>query len=68
MADAIKHPKVIVHLTGSGGINFAVLARVQKAMRKEKLPKPEVDAFFKEAQSGDFNHLIRTCTEWFTVD
>lgn len=67
MAD-IKHPKVVVHLTGSGGITFAVLAKVQKAMRKEKLAKAEIDAFFKDAQSGDFNHLIRTTAEWFTVD
>jgi len=32
------------------------------------LPKAELDAFLKEAQSGDFNKLIHTCADWFTVD
>lgn len=37
-------------------------------MRRAKLSKEEQDAFYKEATSSDYNHLLATCSEWFNIE
>ena len=37
------------------------------AMRKAGLDKLEIDEFYKEAKSGDYNHLLATCMKWVDV-
>ena len=61
----IKYPEVTVKLTGGDGNAFAVLGRCSEAARRAKVARSEIDAFLKEAMSGDYNHLLQTCMKWF---
>jgi hypothetical protein len=61
-----KFPNVSVRLVGEDGNAFAILGRVQRAMSRAGISKEDIDAFRKEATSGDYNKLLRTVME--TVD
>jgi hypothetical protein len=56
-----------VNLTGNDGNAFAVMGAVTKAMKRGGISKEEVDAFRKEAMSGDYDHLLQTCMKWVDV-
>lgn len=64
----IKYPEVNVPLVGEDGNAFAILGRVQKALRSAGVPKEELDAYFAEATSGDYDHLLRVTMEWVNAD
>jgi hypothetical protein len=64
----IKYPHICVQLVGQDGNAFSILGRVSKAMRRAGVPKPERDAFFKEATSGDYDHLLGTVMMWVNCD
>jgi hypothetical protein len=64
--DEVRHPEVVVQLTGGDGNAFAVLGALRRALR-EAGHADEVDEFFAEATSGDYDHLLRTCMRWVTV-
>lgn len=62
-----KYPKVEVQLSGEDGNAFSILGRVSGAMRKAKVPKEDIDAFMKEATSGNYDNLLATCCKWVNV-
>ena len=64
----VKYPEITVELTGKDGNAFNILAICRNAMREADLPRSEIEAFTTEATSGDYNHLLVTCTEWFNVE
>jgi hypothetical protein len=64
--DDIRHPDVVVQLTGEDGNAYAILGTVQRALRQAG-HGDEAAEFFAEATSGDYNHLLRTCMRWVTV-
>lgn len=64
----VKHPEIHVRLVGEDGNAFAILGRCQNAMRKARLSKEEMNAFTKEATSGNYDHLLATCIDWFDCD
>lgn len=55
-----------VKLTGRDGNAFAIIARVQKAL-KQNGQEEEAKKFIKEATSGDYNHLIQTAMRYVEV-
>lgn len=63
----MKYPNITVELIGNDGNAFAVLGAVSKALRENKVPKEEIDAFVASATSGDYNDLLQTCMEWVDV-
>jgi len=63
----MKYPNIKVQLTGEDGNAFAVIGAVTKALRAERVPKAEIDAFRNEAMAGDYNHLLRACMAWVDV-
>lgn len=63
----IKYPKIKVKLTGRDGNAFAILGRVQAAMRMHNVPKAEINEFIEEATKGDYNDLLGTCMKWVDV-
>ena len=63
-----KYPNIRVKLVGRDGNAFAILGRVQEALRRGKVPQEERDVFIKEATSGDYNNLLATCMKWVDVD
>lgn len=62
---SVKYPEVkTVKLVGEDGNAFAILGRVVKAMRVAGLSKEVQDAYYKEATSGDYDHLLQTTLRW----
>lgn len=64
----VKYPEITVQLVGQDGNAFNLLGLCLQAMRQAKLSKEEQDAFYKEATSSDYNHLLATCSEWFNIE
>jgi RNA-binding protein YhbY len=61
-----KH-NITVSLIGKDGNAFGILGSVQKALKNNGVEKVEIDAYLKEAMSGDYDHLLRTTMEWVEV-
>ncbi len=61
---AAKYPNIKVQLAGEDGNAFAIMARVSKALRRSGVGTKEVEEYFAEATSGDYDHLLRTTMEW----
>ncbi len=57
---APKYPHVKVKMTGEDGNAYAILGRVHQALKKAKVPRSQIAAFFHEAKSGDYDHLLQT--------
>jgi hypothetical protein len=61
----VRHPEVKkVKLIGEDGNAFAILGRVMKAMKVAGVSKAEIDAYYAEATSGDYDHLLQTTLRW----
>ena len=63
-----KYPDITVELVGQNGNAFNILGICLRAMRWAGLSKEEQDAFQAEATSGNYDHLLATCMEWFNVE
>jgi hypothetical protein len=37
-------------------------------MQKANVSKDEIEAFFAECKSGDYDHLLMTCMKWVEVE
>ena len=59
-----RHPEVQVQLSGQDGNAFAILGRTTAALRAARVPQEEIDAYFAEATSGDYDHLLQTTMAW----
>ncbi len=64
----VKYPEVKVRLVGEDGNAFSIIARVATAMRRQGVSVLEVNAFRRDATSGDYDNLLRTCLEWVSCD
>ena len=58
---------VDVQLVGEDGNAFAIMARVTKALRDAGATKEQLDEYYKESTSGDYDHLLRTACAWVNV-
>lgn len=56
--------EIEVDLVGEDGNAYAILGRVQKALKAAGVDKEERDAYFAEATSGDYDHLLRVTMDW----
>ena len=65
--NTVKYPDIEVQLVGTDGNAFAILGKVQKALKAEGVLKDELDEFFNEATSSTYDHLLRTCMKWVTT-
>jgi Domain of unknown function (DUF4314) len=59
-----RYPEVQVQLSGQDGNAFAILGRTTAALRAAGVPQEEIDAFFAEATSDDYDHLLQTTMAW----
>ena len=55
-------------LVGEDGNAFAILGRVQRALRKGGVEEAEVQSFLREATADDYDHLLQTVMAWVSVD
>lgn len=67
MVGKIKFPHIEVQLSGEDGNAFLIVSRVRRALRQAGVSEIDVEAFFNEALSGDFHHVIRTVSKTVTV-
>lgn len=56
-----------VQLTGSDGNAFAILGKMQRALRNGGATKADIDQFLATATEGDYDHLLRTCMEYANI-
>ena len=63
----VRHPDVRVSLVGEDGNAFAILGRVQKALRDGGCEPDEVRLFVDEATAGDYDHLLATVMTWVSI-
>lgn len=74
--DGPKYPRCVVTLIGEDGNAFAVMGAVKKALKvylredgyQASAINQKIEEFLNEAMSGDYNHLLRVCMEWVTVE
>ena len=59
--------KVRVKLVGKDGNAFAILGRVRRALR-EAGHQELAEQYLKEAQAGDYDHLLRVTMEYVVVE
>lgn len=59
-----KYPDVHVQLSGEDGNAFFIIGRVTRALRRVDVSKEEIDAFAKEATSGDYDNVLQTTMRW----
>jgi len=59
-----RYPDILVQLTGEDGNAFAILGRTAGALRAAGLPQEEIDDYFAEATSGDYDHLLQITMRW----
>ena len=62
-----KFPDVEVQLTGHDGNAFFILGKVKQALRRADASNEQLDEFYKDAASGDYDHLLQTCMKWVDV-
>ena len=63
-----KYPDITVRLTSEDGNAFNILGICLRAICQAGLSQEERDAFYAEATSGSYDHLLATCMEWFNVE
>ena len=63
-----KYPNIRVKLIGGDGNAFAILGQVTRALKRGGVPQAEINQYFEEATSGDYNHLLATTMEWCEVE
>jgi len=63
----VKYPEVHVRLVGEDGNAFAIMARVSSALKEAGVPQAEIDKYYEESTSGDYDNLLQTATRWVQV-
>jgi hypothetical protein len=68
MSRGPKYPDITVTLIGRDGNAFAILGAINKAMKAHGVRPSERSAFYNEATSGDYDHLLCTAMEYVNVE
>lgn len=63
----VKYPDVQVRLVGEDGNAFAIMGRVATALRRAGVSNEEIEAYYAESTSSDYDNLLRTATRWVQV-
>jgi hypothetical protein len=59
---------VKVELVGQDGNAFMIMGLATKAMRRGGVKPEVIDAYKKEAMSGDYDHLLQTTMNYCEVE
>ena len=61
-----KYPNVIVEMDidGPDGNAFAIMGRVQAALKKAGATKEECNQYTMDSMSGDYENLLATADKW----
>jgi len=58
---------VEVELVGHDGNAFAIMGKVQRALKDAGANANELKQYLDESMSGDYDHLLRTAMKWVIV-
>jgi hypothetical protein len=61
-------PKPTVKLVGEDGNAFAIIGACQRALRRAGCSAAHIDAFRKEAMSGDYDNVLQTAMKYCEVE
>ncbi len=64
---ANEEEKPELRLIGEDGNVFFILGKAVRAARQAGWSEEKVEKFKKEAISGDYDHALQTCMEYFEV-
>lgn len=59
-----KYPGINVQLSGMDGNAISMMMRVKREMERAHVSRDDIEEFLKEARSGDYDNVIRTCCAW----
>jgi len=59
--------KPTVKLIGKDGNAYAIMARVEKALKRAGYSSDETDQYLEEATSGSYDHLLSVTMKWVNV-
>lgn len=59
-----KYAKVALQVSETDSSAFGVVNAARQALRKAGASRAEIEAFSKEALSGDYNHVLNTTASW----
>lgn len=62
-----KYPEIEVQLVGQDGNAFAIMGRIMGALKDAGVAKDEIDQYYAESTSGDYDNLLRTAMAWVSV-
>lgn len=62
-----KYPNITAKLVGEDGNAFAIIMRVERALKLAGVSHDECLEFRTEATSGDYDHLLQTAMAWVNV-
>lgn len=63
----VKYPQITVEDFGRDGNAIALMGQVADALRSGGVGAELVAAFYAEAKSGDYAHLLQTCGAWVNL-
>lgn len=63
----VRFPDVEVELSGQDGNAMVIIGSVRRALRRAGASAAELEEFFADATSGDYDHVLQTCMRWVVV-
>lgn len=63
----MKYPNITADLSGTGQNAIAIMNRVRRALRANKVPEAQVAEFSAEATRGNYNHLMKVVRQWVSI-
>lgn len=54
-------------MVNQDGNAFSILGRTIRELRRNHVPEQEINAFIKEASSGDYDHLLIVVSKYVQV-
>jgi len=68
MSSTVRYPNITVRLVGTDGNAFAILSRVERALRRGGVSEDEIKVFRDEATSADYDKLLLVCADWVVIE
>lgn len=62
------YPDITVELVGQDGNAYAIMGRVEQALKDAGVPKPERDKYLAESMSGNYDNLLQTAMRYVNVE
>jgi len=59
--------EIEVPLVGEDGNAYAIMGRVMRALEEAGVSKEEIDQYYAESTSGDYDNLLRVAVDWVQV-